>query len=412
MRAMLYSIFIILLLLISHLSISYGLGSWNDVPKSCVTALEQSSHVILNEDCSKILVKKIISEKSLANKVASGIFSLAYVVLLVFIGGNLGGMINHHHTKDTEKKQKSNKIDTAKKADNDDDSGLGKKAAIGFATALIGVPFLISFIGIEYNAFSFVGVASDTFVLNSMKVLGLSGLCGFLGTKLIANLALNVLSKNVEKGNEKLKEVNSNQETIYHELENLLGYQLYEKGVESLNIYENHKKHKTEEAAKNGQVSNAELQQIDNESIKENQLNIEKSKDHFLKSIKLFKDKDEKADAHGQLAYVNKRLGNLKQAVMHARNAVQLVDNLLWHYNYLCYLVLTDTKGLKTNEIIEVINRLEDLVETSSQKIKGAISKTILIDLETGDFHYHPEKSKIEKPLLELKTLLDTSSKK
>ena len=137
-------------------------------------------------------------------------------------------------------------------------------------------------------------------------ILGVSGLSGFLGTKLIEGLAEKFCYQN------QVKEVKEQQNNISTELKAVISHQYYNRGYHMM-------------------IEASELE--DSQDIVK-ATKFAEAKNLFTKSLSFTVFDDERAKTFCQLAYSSKRLNEFSEALDFIEKALEISkSNILYRYN-------------------------------------------------------------------------------
>ncbi|OBT08223.1 hypothetical protein A9267_10930 [Shewanella sp. UCD-FRSSP16_17] len=386
---------------------------YKEIAAECIEQLKEARHIGLDEVCANAIldiakVSKIQESPSTA---------LAFVFSLIYLGGCLGGMINFHHFNDESGKEQKEKISNRnlkntlfyrliRWVNEDEKQEIYRKAAIGFAAALIGIPFLMDFVNLDLGEVNLHSANVSKFVSDALKLIGLAGICGFLGTKVVASLAFKLLDSQLKENSKKLDDVEEIQNSIVKNINNLSGSELLAKGLEALDkldksIIDIRKKYKEQRK----EVSDAD---IEKEAFRSLIADMDRAIERLKTASSLLSDHHDKATSYGLLGYIYKRKSRVEDAL---KVAVKAVDtdphNPVWHFNFVCYLALLDEKGKNIEDIEAGFVKMNDCLR-KLHKSKREMWIDIINDEfneEHGDFNQYLRrtelKNKVDKIMLE-----------
>lgn len=368
-----FSVFVLILIFIHLKTLANYMPSriYND--EKCVAELKAADTKLISEVCKKKLL--IAFNGRIPNQsveLYTSISSLCYILMLLAVGGVLGGTINYHN--DEKKCSEKNTLDLSGYTPPTNNSGIGKYFSfkkeytdkdhtliIGFCSAIIGVPFLAAFGGLSFDHLLLNGSAEPKeFLRSSITVLGLAGLSGFLGTKLIEVLADNLLSSKVE-------DVQKQQDIMSKEVKAIVSRQYYDRGVALLNKGAAHeKKEEHDLAAKHFNKAILLLKKAEKHAVFDDE----------LAEIKLFK------------AYIFKRLESPTIALDEISNAERIDENnILIKYNKICYMALTEQS---LSELKYAFDGFMRLFNNTTEGQRQVYKNLIIEDIKNRDLQHYP----------------------
>ncbi len=377
MRLIVIIILVSLIGLVSHMDAAKHMG-YESIKDDCALLFKGTE--VITKTCRIEINDAIKANRTNNDKISNVLSSFFFVILITCAGGILGGIVSHHNRQSIRKRNGDITIDLIKPINNYNpiiqllraislaDVPDKNIVVTGLCSALIGVPFLASFIGISYDQLLIFTIEKPEIYLKAIiMILGVSGLSGFLGTKLIEGLAENLLTNQV-------KEVKEQQENMSKEMKAVISHQYYNRGyhimIEAGNLKDSENRRKATK--------------------------FTEAKRFFLKSLTFAVFTDEKATSLCHLAYSCKRLNEFEEALNYVSKAIELEqDNILYRYNKICYLALLCYPIDDINkEIIIFANTMKNPKDLS---LRDNIIEQIAKDIKNSDFANHSCKDEIKK---------------